>query len=78
MATNNDVLLEVKISGQNSLEQLDKMLKRTDVSGKELQATLNQLKQRMLDTQSACNSLTKETTEYSAALKEAKKAAEQK
>ena len=76
MATNNDVLLEVKISGQNSLEQLDKMLKRTDVSGKELQTTLNQLKQRMLDTQSACNSLTKETTEYSSALREAKKAAD--
>ena len=76
MATSNDVLLEVKISGQNSLEQLDKMLKRTDASGEELQATLNQLKQRMLDTQSVCNSLTKETTEYSSALREAKKAAD--
>lgn len=76
MATNNDVLLEVKISGQNSLDQLDKMLKRTDTSGKELQATLNQLKQKMLDTQSACNSLTKGTTDYSVALREAKKAAD--
>ena len=75
MAETNNIILDVKIKGERDLQDLSKILDKSSSSGKELQNTLNNLKQIMISTQAACSGLTSGTTAYAAALDKATQAA---
>lgn len=75
MAETNNIILDVKIKGERDLQDLSKILDKSSSSGKELQSTLNNLKQIMISTQAACSGLTSGTTAYAVALDKATQAA---
>lgn len=75
MANTNNIILDVKIKGERDIQDLSKILEKSSSSGKELQKTLDSLRQSMMSTQSACKELTSGTAAYATALDKATTAA---
>lgn len=75
MANTNNIILDVKIKGERDIQDLSKILDKSSSSGKELQKTLDSLRQSMISTQAACKELTSGTAAYATALDKATTAA---
>lgn len=75
MANTNNIILDVKIKGERDIQDLSKILEKSSSSGKELQKTLDSLRQSMISTQAACKELTSGTAAYATALDKATTAA---
>ena len=76
MAETNKILLDVKLQGNQDLDKLKNSLKDANTTGKDLINTLSSLKTSMATTRTVLDSLSVGTNEYTIALNNANKAAQ--
>ena len=76
MAETNKILLDVKLQGNQDLDKLKNSLKDANTTGKDLINTLSSLRTSMATTRTVLDSLSVGTNEYTIALNNANKAAQ--